>query len=206
MVVISPNVDFDESSVSRSTTSHGQSLNNLSHALDGERRTHEREAQDSKVEEQPEDAAGLMSEWESDEDNLRLKATEDERMPNGIGPGVPLVPREPDPPTRRHRRSEVERLADGAGAPPTHEKRRPKAAIGTAMECKDGGSHHASVGVAEIEEKKAENARKFAYYKALLAAENEHLHNEPVDVKEAKERTDWAKWKSVMQEELDSLK
>ena len=70
MVIISPNVNFDESSVLRSTTSHGQSLNDLSHALNGERRTHEREAHDSEVEEQPEDAAGLMSKWESDEDIL----------------------------------------------------------------------------------------------------------------------------------------
>ena len=70
MVVISPNIDFDELSILRSTTSHGQSLNDLSHALNAERRTHEREAQDSEVEEQPEDAAGLISKWELDEDIL----------------------------------------------------------------------------------------------------------------------------------------
>ena len=58
----------------------------------------------------------------------------------------------------------------------------------------------------EIKEKQAENVRKFAYYEALLAAGNEHLHNKPADVKEAKERPDWMNWKAAMQEELDSLK
>ena len=66
--------------------------------------------------------------------------------------------------------------------------------------------HRASVGVTEIEEKRAENARKYTYYKALLATENTHLHNEPADVKEAKERPDWPNWKAAMREELDSPK
>jgi hypothetical protein len=75
------------------------------------------------------------------------------------------------------------------GPPPTNERRRPRAAVGTnadpviASEVISG--HCASVGVTEIEEKFAENARKYAYYEALLAAENTHLHDEPIDVKEA---------------------
>ena len=118
MVVVSPNVDFDESSISRSTASHKQSLNDLSQALGTEGTTHEQEAQGSEAEERPGDATDLTSEWESDEEILRPEATEDESAPNGIGPGVPLIPGEPDAPTHRRRRSEVERLADAAGPPP----------------------------------------------------------------------------------------
>jgi len=70
---------------------------------------------------------------------------------------------------------------------------------------KDVGDHRASVGVVEIEEKYTEKARQHAYCEALLAAENTHLHNEPINVIEAKRRPDWPKWKAAMQEELDSL-
>jgi len=48
-------------------------------------------------------ASGDMSEWESDAEVLRPMATEDDEVPNGTDPAVPLVPREPDAPTRRHR-------------------------------------------------------------------------------------------------------
>ena len=51
-----------------------------------------------------------------------------------------------------------------------------------------------------------ENARKYTYCEALLAAESINLHNEPIDVKEAQRRPDWSKWEMVMQEELNSLK
>jgi hypothetical protein len=61
------------------------------------------------------------------------------------------------------------------------------------------------VGVTEIEGKIAENARKHAYYKVLLAAEDTHLHNEPVDIKGAQGRADWPKWEAAMHEELKSL-
>ena len=76
-----------------------------------------------------------------------------------------------------------------AGPPPMHERRRLRAAV----------------GIVEIEDKAAESARKHAYYKALLGAENAHLHNEPVDVNDTKGRPDWLEWKRAMQEELDSL-
>ena len=132
--------------------------------------------------------------------------TKDERAPNGIGPGVPLIPREPDRPARRHHRSEVERLVDGAGLPPTHERRRLRAGKCEAVDHENGGGHRTSVGVVEIKEKRVENARKSAYYEALLAAENKHLHNKLTDVREAKGRPDWPNWKAAMQEELDSLK
>ena len=44
----------------------------------------------------------------------------------------------------------------------------------------------ASVGVVEITGKDVEKARKHAYHEALLATENTHLHNEPIDVNDAK--------------------
>ena len=65
--------------------------------------------------------------------------------------------------------------------------------------------NHASVGVVEIKDKDAEKVRKHAYNEALLAAESTHLHNEPVDVKDAKQKPDWSRWKAAMQEELNSL-
>ena len=65
--------------------------------------------------------------------------------------------------------------------------------------------HCASVGVTEISKKDAEKVRKYAYYKALLAAESTHLHNEPVDVNDVKRKPNWPKWKAVMQDELDLL-
>ena len=125
-------------------------------------------------------------------------------VPNGLDPVVPLIPREPDAHVQRRRRSEVERLADAAGPPPAQEKRRMRATVGTTQDAGDN-DHHASVGVTEISEKDAEKARKYAYYKALLAAESTHLHNEPVDVNDMKKKPDWPKWKAAMQEELDSL-
>ena len=148
---------------------------------------------------------GSASEWESDAKILRLRATEDEVVPNGPDPVAPLIPRGPDAPVRR-RRSEVERLADTAGPPPTMERRRPRAAIGAVGDILEAmGNCRASVGVVEIGEKDAISARKYAYCEALMVAENTHLHTKPIDVNEAKRRPDWPKWKAAMQEELDSL-
>ena len=150
-----------------------------------------------------------VSEWESDEEILRPKTTEDEDTPNAPDIPAPPAPREPDAQPYRHHHTEVERLADAAGPPPTHERRRPRAAVGTAVESntdKSVNDHHASVGVMEIEEKVAERARKHAYHEALLAAENTNLHDEPVDEKDAQKRPDWPKWKAAMEEELNSLK
>ena len=65
--------------------------------------------------------------------------------------------------------------------------------------------HRASVGVMEIGAKNAEKERKYAYQEALLAAGDTNLHNEPMDVKDAQGRPDWSKWKTAMQEELNSL-
>ena len=126
-------------------------------------------------------------------------------MPNGPDPVAPPIPREPDTPIRcRH--SEVERLVDAARPLPAMERRRPRPAVGTVGDIpKAVGDHRASVGVVEIGEKDVLKARKYAYCKALLVAENTHLHNEPIDVNEAKRRPDWLKWKAAMQEELDSL-
>ncbi len=57
----------------------------------------------------------------------------------------------------------------------------------------------------EIDEKEAVNARKRAYCEALLATKSTNLHNEPTDVNNAKQKPDWQKWKTAMQEELNSL-
>jgi len=93
-----------------------------------------------------------------------------------------------------------------AGPPPTMERRRPRAAVGTVDDIlRTMGNHRTSVGVVEIGEKDATNARKYAYCEATMVAENTHLHNELIDVNEAKRRPDWLKWKAIMQEELDSL-
>ena len=148
---------------------------------------------------------GSASKWELDAKILRLMAAKDEVVPNGSDPVAPPIPREPDAPVQcRH--SEVERLVDTAGPPPAMERRRLKAAVGTVNDIsRTIGNHCTSVGVVEISEKDAINARKYAYYEALMVAENTHLHNELIDVNEAKQRPDWKKWKATMQEELDSL-
>jgi len=105
-----------------------------------------------------------------------------------------------------HCRSKVEQLADAAGPPPTHERRRARATIGTVCESMETMSkHRTSVGVMEINQKDAINARKSAYCEALLAAGNTLLHNEPANVNDARQKPDWQKWKAAMQEELESL-
>ena len=197
MVVVSPNVDFGE--LLHSPADPSQHLHGL------------RDAFGSYTEETPNvKPMGIFedpSEWESDAEILRPKVTADEEVPNGPDPAVPLIPREPEARIRGHRRPEVERLADAAGPPPAQERRRARAAIGAAYEDVDGkvNQSSASVGVMEIKEKEAEKARKHAYHEALLAAEHTHLHNEPVDVNDAKQRPDWPKWEAAMQEELESL-
>jgi hypothetical protein len=203
-VVISPNVDFNESSIRHDADSE-QGLGDLSDALGirTEGNTH--------VEGHPEPEVGVgdqndpvtdngdASEWESDDEILRPRATVDEDAPNGPDPGVPPILQEPGEHIRRRHRSEVERLADAAGPPPTNERRRPRAALGKVEE-------PTKANVTEIEEKVAEKKRKCAYHEALLGAENTHVNNEPADVKEARTRPDWRKWEKAMNEELESLK
>lgn len=206
-IIISPNVDFDESSTSRHAADPKQNLENLSEAFGAGEETN-RETPTPEVVVGVRHTSGDVSESESDEEALRPTTTNDESVPNGPDPVVPPVPIGLDVPPRRQRRSEIERLADAAGPPPTHEKRRPRAAISIntdSNKVRDISDHHASVGVMEVEKKIAENARKYAYCEALLAAENTNLHNEPVDVKEARKRPDWNKWEAAMQEELNSL-
>ena len=125
-------------------------------------------------------------------------------VPNGPNPVVPRIPREPEAPIRGCRRSEVECLADAAGPPPAQEKRRACAAIG-AKHKSNASRDDVSVGVVEIEEKEVGKVRKHAYHEALLATENTHIHNEPVDVNDAKQKPDWPKWEATMQEELNLL-
>jgi len=209
IVFTSPNVDFDESSISHHATDAEQNLEDLSEALDIEKATHTEETLTPEEEVGVQYKNGGVNEPESDEEILRPMVTEDESIPGGPDPVVPPIPMGLEAPPHHYRRSEVERLADAAGPPPTHERRRPRATVSTTRELSADGNvsnHRASVGVMEIEEKFAENARKHAYHEALLAAENTNLHNEPLDVKEARKRPDWPKWEAAMQEELDSLK
>ena len=142
------------------------------------------------------------NEWESDDEVLQSNMTEDEDVLSGPDPVAPPILGEPAMPRRY--RLEVERLADAAGPPPTHEKRRQGAAMDVTAG-PDAINHCASVGVTEIEGKIIERTRKYAYLEALLAAESANLHNEPLDVKDAQRRLDWLKWKVAMQEELNSL-
>ena len=111
MVVVSPNVDFDESSILPPSKSM-ETLHNLSDAFGVEACMVN---DDSDVEETTNGVDGHVSKWESDEEVLGPRATEDEEVPNGIDPVVPPIPREPDAPAHQHRRSEVEQLADSAG-------------------------------------------------------------------------------------------
>lgn len=205
MVVVSPNVDFDESSITRSATTDQQSLDNLNQAFGSKGITHKEEPESSKIDKQPENQTDPTSKWESDDETEQQMATRGENVPNGIDPGVPLTPREPNTPAHRHCCSEVEHLVDSTGPPPINKRQRPRAVRGMAIGNGGCGNHCASVGVAEIEEKETERIRKYAYYEALLTAENTHPHNKPADVKEARGRPDWSNWKVAMREELDSL-
>jgi hypothetical protein len=205
---MSPNVDFNKLSVCRTTDLKGN-LGDLSNALGIERGDDVEECPNSEAEVGDQVASGDASEWESDKEILQLMVTVDESVPNGPNPVVPLVVQEPDAPIHCHHHLEVKCLGDAARPPPTNDWRRPRAAVSTATDSavtsKAASDHCASVGVMEIEGKIAENARKYAYYEVLLAAEDMHLHNEPVDIREAQGRADWPKWETVMHEELKSL-
>ena len=205
MVVVSPNVDFGELSTTHLSTDPIQHLRDLKDALDIQ--THTEDSPNVEPSRQPREADDDVSEWESDAEILRPRVTEEEVVPNGPNPVVPLISREPDAHVHRRRRSEVERLADAAGPPPAQERRRMHAVVGKTLGT--GGIESdrcASGGVMELRDKDAGKARKCAYYEALLAAESTHLHNEPVDVNDAKRKPDWLKWKAAMQEELESLR
>jgi hypothetical protein len=202
MVVVSPNVNFNESSTSHTTVNSRQDLDGLRNAFDIEGNTCVEEMSPW-TSADAEGANEGTNEWESDGEILRPRVTEDEDVPNGPSPVVPPIPREPDVHACQHHCSEIEHLVDATGPPPTHKKRRLRAAVAT--ESSIGNDHCASVGVTEIKGKIEENMRKCAYYEALLAAEDTHLHNEPMNIREAKERPDWLKWRAAMQEELDSL-
>ncbi len=202
-VVISPNVIFNGSSTADSSIlpSPDCHLMDLREAFDvcdppylG---TMSRERPPGELKDAERGEVADESEWESDAKILWPKVTEDKAVPNGTIPVVLLIPREPELCVCRHHRSEVKCLPNTAGPPPTWEKRRAHATM---------SNNHTSVGVVEIEEKDKIKARRSAYCEALLAAENMQLHNKPVDVKDAKQRPDWEKWKTAMQEELNSLK
>ena len=198
MVVASPNVDFGESA--HPLADPDQHLRGLKDAFGIYNPSNMGVEPNIEPIREIEIADGNVSEWESDDEILRSRATEDEVAPNGPDPVVPLIPREPNAHVRRRRRSEVEQLADAAGPPPAQEKRRAHATI---MEVVDDNC--TSVGVVEIKGKDVERGRKHAYHEALVATKNTQLHNEPINVNNVKQKPNWSKWKAAMQEELDSL-
>ena len=205
-VVFSPNVDFSE--LAHLSADPNWHLHSLRDAFGIHNSSHVETGSDVKWIQEVSNADSDVSEWESDTEILQPKATEDEEVPNGSDPVVPLIPREPDTSICRCHWSEVEWLADAARPPPTQERRRPHAAIGKTYKSIVGAMRddiHASVGVVEITGKDAEKARKHAYHEVLLAAKNTHLHNKPIDVNNMKQKPNWPKWKAAMQEELNSL-
>lgn len=192
MVIVSPNVDFNESSTAGPLMRSEGNLDGLKNVFGVGKCTQDTAGVTGTAAER----SRYLSEWESDEEILRLGTTKDEEVPNGPNPVVPLIPREPDACPHRHHCSEVERLMDSTGPLPTHERQRPRAAVGIKV-----GDQCASVG-----DTNKGVTRKYVYYKALLTAENTHINNEPTNVNEARERLDWPKWEAAMQEELNSLK
>ena len=120
MVVVSPNVDFGE--LSHPSSNPNQHLRGLKDAFD----IHDSSMSTGSAVGTTQsfgNADGDASEWESDDEILRPKATEDEEVPNGPDPVVPLILREPDAPIHRHHHSEVERLANAARPLPAQERR-----------------------------------------------------------------------------------
>ena len=208
-VIMSPNVDFDESSVHRAADSKWD-LEDLSNVLNVREEVCTAGPTNPGAEVGDQVVDGDGSEWESDEEILWPRATVDEGVSNGPEPEAPLALQEPNAPICHRRCSEAESLADTARPPPTNERRRLRAAANAAMELvvanKSVNGNCASVGVMEIEGKVVEHARKHAYYEALLATENTLLHNKPTSVKEVQDRPDWLKWERAMHEELNSLK
>src|SRR5258706_5891574 len=202
MVIVSPNVNFGELSA---PADPDQRLRGLKDAFNIHESPFDMATSSVEPIQKIEVVDGDASEWESDTEILQPRVTKDEVVPNGPNPVVHLIPRVPNTPIRR-RCSEVEQLADTARPPPTHERRRARATIGTVCESMETMSEHrASVGVMEIDQKDVINARKSAYCEALLAAGNTLLHNEPGNVNNARQKPDWQKWKAAMQEELESL-
>ena len=105
-MVVSPNVDFSELSTTHLSTDPIQCLCKLKDAFNIQLSREDLLA--IKPDQQPRSADGSASEWESDEEILRLKVTEEEVVPNGPDPVVPLIPREPDVHIQRRVRSKVE--------------------------------------------------------------------------------------------------
>jgi hypothetical protein len=112
-VVVSPNVDFDESSIRHDAISK-QDLGDLSDAfgIGIKEGTHVEGYLKSSVgvEDQRNQVTddGNASEWESDEEILRPRATVDEGAPNGSDPVVLPILQEPNERIRRRHHSEVE--------------------------------------------------------------------------------------------------
>ena len=132
------------------------------------------------------------SEEESDDDIPAEKVTSNEEAPNGINPGVPLIPREPDAPAHQIHCMEVEQLVEVAGPPPTHERRQLRAAVRRAEE------YNLTYDTSNLKENAETSKSKgqCTYCKALLATEDMHVNNKPTSVVEAKARPDWLKWRS----------
>ena len=78
-MVVSPNVDFDESSVSFPLAKFMETLRGLTDAFGAEE--HIEDA--THIEGSANEVSSDTTKWESDEEVLQPKATEDEEVPNG---------------------------------------------------------------------------------------------------------------------------
>lgn len=116
---MSPKVDFDEPSTFRHAADSKQNLENIGEAFGIEEETHSDGTPTSEVKVGVRNMNGDTSRWELDDEISQCKAAEDEIVPNDPDSLVPIVLREPDPPSPLPHRREVERLADAAGPPPT---------------------------------------------------------------------------------------
>src|SRR5258706_15097657 len=123
MVIVSPNVDFGELSAPADPDQH---LRGLKDAFNIHESPFDMATSSVEPIQKIEVVDGDASEWESDTKILQPRVTEDEVVPNGPNPVVPLIPREIG-----CCHSEAERIADAAGPPPTHERRTSHPTIGT---------------------------------------------------------------------------
>ena len=184
---MSPKVDFDEPSTFRHAADSKQNLENIGEAFGIEEETHSDGTPTSEVKVGVRNMNGDTSRWELDDEISQCKAAEDEIVPNDPDSLVPIVLREPDPPSPLPHNTEEK--SSVSQMPPARPPPREMKVVGRGsitIESSANGrvsNHRASVGVTEIEGNLKQNARKYSYCKALLAAENTNLHHEPTDVK-----------------------
>ena len=116
VVIISPNVDFARTSASHPVVESQKNLDDLSDTFgsEGGTETTTQVGQENFIDV----VEFYASEEESGDDILTEKVTSNEEIPNGINPGIPPIPREPDAPAHQPCCTEVEQLAETAGTLP----------------------------------------------------------------------------------------